>query len=152
KHLFDVEGIAFVLLVNRDQIESYVRTIYGESVDARAYLLKFANLFVDLPSHQPGEWQEKGRDEFCRQLFQHYDLPVPGDDSDILGRSMRQFARHFDLTLREIERVFTLLALYYGSLPKNQLTHGLFIALLAILKVKQPSLYRALRVQTVTSK
>jgi predicted KAP-like P-loop ATPase len=79
KHLFDVEGIAFILLVNRDQIESYVRTVYGEMVDARAYLLKFGNLFVDLPSHQPGGgYEEKGRAEFCRRLFQHYELPVPG--------------------------------------------------------------------------
>lgn len=151
KHLFDVPGVAFILLVNRDQIESYVRTVYGESVDARAYLLKFANLFVDLPNHQPGMREEKGRDEFCRLLFQHYDFPVPGDDSDILGRSVRVFVRHFGLTLREIERVFTQLALYYGSLPKNQLTHGLFIALLAILKVRHPALYRSLATQSISA-
>lgn len=151
KHLFDVEGIAFVLLVNRDQIESYVRSVYGESVDARAYLLKFANLFVDLPIYQPGMREDKGREEFCRRLFAHYEFPVPGDDSDLLGRTVRQFVGHFDLTLREIERVFVLLALYYSSLPRNQLTNGMFIALLAILKVKQPSLYRALSVQSMDS-
>ncbi|MCC6415606.1 MAG: hypothetical protein IT582_06830 [Opitutaceae bacterium] len=151
KHLFDVEGIAFILLVNRDQIESYVRTVYGETVDARAYLLKFGNLFVDLPSHQPGEYEGKGRDEFCRRLFQHYDLPVSGDDSDILGRSVNLFVRHFELTLREIERMFALLALYYGSRPKNQLTHGLFIALLTILKVKEPTLYRLLATQSISA-
>jgi predicted KAP-like P-loop ATPase len=50
KHLFDVEGLAFVLLVNRDQIENYIRAVYGYRVDARSYLLKFGNLFVDLPS------------------------------------------------------------------------------------------------------
>src|SRR2546430_3167497 len=48
KHLFDVEGVAFVLLVNRAQIESYIQTIYGNG-DAGAYLLKFGSLFVDLP-------------------------------------------------------------------------------------------------------
>jgi hypothetical protein len=152
KHLFDVEGVAFILLVNRDQIESYVRTVYGETVDARAYLLKFGNLFVDLPSDQAGGGNEaQGRQEFCRRLFQHYDLPVPGDDSDVLGRSVNLFVRHFDLTLREIERTFALLALYYGSLPGNQLTHGLFIALLAVLKVKRPALYRSLATQTISA-
>lgn len=50
KHLFDVEGVAFVLLVNRDQIESYIRAVYGDKVDARAYLLKFGSLFIDLPN------------------------------------------------------------------------------------------------------
>jgi len=43
KHLFDVEGIAFVLLVNRSQIEGYIRTVYGNA-DAEAYLLKFGSL------------------------------------------------------------------------------------------------------------
>jgi len=47
KRLFDVEDVAFVLLVNRTQIEGYIRTVYG-NVDADAYLLKFGSLFVDL--------------------------------------------------------------------------------------------------------
>jgi predicted KAP-like P-loop ATPase len=74
KHLFDVEGVAFILLVNRDQIESYVRTVYGESVDARAYLLKFANMFVDLPVQQPMFHHGQGRQEFVRSLIEHYDF------------------------------------------------------------------------------
>ncbi len=151
KHLFDVKGIAFILLVNRDQIESYVRTVYGETVDARAYLLKFGNLFVDLPSQQTRECYGKGRDEFCRRLFQHYDLPVSADESDILGRSVNLFVHHFDLTLREIERSFALLALYYGSLPKNQPADGLFIALLVVMKVKKPALYRSLAAQEIAA-
>ena len=51
KHLFDVKGVAFVLLVNRSKIESYIQTVYGNA-DAEAYLLKFGNLFVDLPRQQ----------------------------------------------------------------------------------------------------
>lgn len=145
KHLFDVEGIAFVLFVNREQIESYVRTVYGESVDARAYLLKFGNLFVDLPSHQSAFRHEKGRQEFCRGLFAHYDFRAPNDESDILGRSVKKLSDHFDLTLREIERVFVLLALYYGSLAPNHFSSGFHVALLAILKTKRPTLYQAMR-------
>lgn len=74
KHLFDVDGVAFVLLVNNHQIENYIKRIYGE-VDAHAYLLKFANLFVELP-HEPdthGTYQP-GRQHYCDTLYAHYEL------------------------------------------------------------------------------
>jgi hypothetical protein len=51
---------------------------------------------------------------------------------------------HFDLTLREIEKVFSILTLYYSSLPKSRFTNCFLVATLAILKVKQPKTYGGL--------
>jgi len=149
KHLFDVEGVAFMLLVNREQIESYIRAIYGTGVDAASYLLKFGDLFVDLPNHQPIFHSEKGRMEYCRDLFRHYGFS--GRNGDTLGRSINTLVTHFDMTLREIERVFTIMSLYYGSLPEGHLTHDFLIPLLSVLKVKRPSFYRELSRGTVSS-
>jgi hypothetical protein len=149
KHLFDVEGVAFVLLVNRDQIESYVNALYGEKVDARAYLLKFGNLFVDLPSQQAVFEHRKGRKEFSRSLFKHYEFAEAIEESDFLARSVEVLVEHFDLTLREIEKVFLILNLYYSSLPKNELTNGFLVAMLATFKVKRPDLYLQLRRGTI---
>src|SRR5262249_39811411 len=75
KHLFDVDGVAFVLLVNREQIEGYVQTVYGNK-DACDYLLKFGNPFIDLPSQQSQHsyQYEKGNREYCDKLFDHYGL------------------------------------------------------------------------------
>ncbi|MGD0262046.1 MAG: P-loop NTPase fold protein [Verrucomicrobiota bacterium] len=144
KHLFDVEGVAFVLLVNRDQIESYIKTVYGD-VDARAYLLKFANLFVDLPNQQPFHSQhEKGRHEYSQILFGHYAFSKQVNNGDLLARSLEALVDHFDLTLREIEKVFTIMALYYSSLPSNQFTNEFLIAMLSALKVKRPPFYEQL--------
>lgn len=141
KHLFDVEGVAFVLLVNRDQIESYVRTVYGERVDASAYLLKFANVFVDLPS-QPSMFRHgKGREEYCRMLFQHYAFDDAVKDGGFLSRSLNTLVSHFRPTLREIEKTFTVMALYYSSLPPGQLTNEFLVAMLSILKIKRPDFY-----------
>lgn len=72
KHLFDVGGVAFVLLVNQEQIESYVRTIYGEQVKATAYLQKFGTLFVDLPRERSGVSYAEDRLNFCRNLCSHF--------------------------------------------------------------------------------
>lgn len=142
KHLFDVEGVAFVLLVNRDQIESYIRTVYGNR-DAEAYLLKFGNLFVNLPNQQSlFHYNEGGRRDFCHMLFPHYGFLNRVKDGNFLACSMELLVGHFDLTLREIEKVFAVLCLYYGSLPENQLTNEFLIALLSVLKVKHPPVYK----------
>lgn len=146
KHLFDVEGLAFVLLVNREQIENYIRAVYGDQVDARSYLLKFGNLFVDLPSKQSvfAHQYEPGRKEFCHSLIEHYGLSRRVPQHRLLGNCAAVFADHFELTLREIERVFAVMAVYYGSVPPSREDIMLLIALLSVLKVKHPALYQSL--------
>ncbi|HEY0967509.1 MAG TPA: P-loop NTPase fold protein [Opitutaceae bacterium] len=151
KHLFDVEGVAFILLVNRDQIESYVRMVYGESVDARAYLLKFANIFVDLPVQHPMFHRGQGRQEFVRTLIEHYNFSEGIHDGGFFSRSISFLFSHFDLTLREIEKTLLVLSIYYGSLPKNELSNEFLISLLAILKTKRPWFFDRLRRGGVTA-
>jgi hypothetical protein len=151
KHLFDVENVAFVLLVNRDQIESYIKKIYGD-VDARAYLLKFANLFVDIP-HQGSEYQfnyERGRRDYCHILFAHYGFEEKVREATFLQQTLGVLSEHFAMTLREIEKVFTVLALYYSSLRYRHASNEFLIATLAILKVKRPELYQRLRAGVVS--
>jgi len=144
KHLFDVENVVFVLLVNREQIESYVRTVYGESVNASAYLLKFANLFVDLPNLQAASSQENGRQGYCQLLLQHHGFSSRVENVNTLTRSLGFLTDHFNLTLREIDKLFTTLTVYYSSRSKNQLTHDFLIVLLAVLKTHNHRLYRQL--------
>jgi hypothetical protein len=146
KHLFDVEGVAFVLLVNRDQIESYIRAVYGEHVDARAYLLKFGSLFIDLPSRSNTDSfvYVKGNREYCFKLLQHHDFSKNLHDGRYLVTCIDIFAGHFNLTLREIEKVFSILTIYYSSVSGNYFTTELLVALLSVLKVKQPTIYQAM--------
>ena len=146
KHLFDVEGVAFVLLVNRDQIESYIRAVYGDKVDARAYLLKFGSLFIDLPnrSNTDSFVYLKGHQDYCLKLLHHHGFSNYVHESRYLVTCISIFADHFNLTLREIEKVFSLLTIYYSSLSANHFTTELLVALLSVLKVKQPSIYQSL--------
>jgi hypothetical protein len=151
KHLFDVEGVAFILLVNRNQIESYIRTIYG-NVDADAYLLKFGSLFIDLPNKQPVHsfYYQTGRKEYCQRLYGHYEFSPRVHDGGFLITCAAIFSNHFELTLREIEKAFAVMALYFGSLPNNQFANPLLIALLSILKIKRPDLYQSLSKGTIS--
>jgi hypothetical protein len=144
KHLFEVENVAFVLLVNREQIERYVETVYGKNPELAAYLLKFGNVFVDLPKSPMvlGRYVS-GSDEFCANLHQYFDMTVPGGDSETVLRVTQVCARHFQLTLREIEKTFTSMALFYASGP-HQFSDGFWIPLLSVIKLKLPKLYSRL--------
>ena len=147
KHLFDVEGLAFVLLVNRDQIENYIRAVYGHEVDARAYLLKFGSLFVDLPSQQAeSSFQyEPGRKEYCEILYGHHELSNYNLVRAFLVSCAGIYANHFELTLREIEKAFVVLALFYASTQNINTDLDFLVLLLAVLKTKRPVLYQSLK-------
>ena len=146
KHLFDVKDVAFVLLVNRNQIENYIRTVYG-SGDAEAYLLKFGNLFVDLPNqrHANSNFQYvNGRKEFCFRLVGHFDISSRVRNGRQVAIYMSVLANHFDLTLREIEKAFTIMAIYYSSITQEQSNNDFLTSLLSILKIKKPVIYQSL--------
>jgi len=146
KHLFDVEGVAFVLFVNQDQIENYIRAVYGSGVDARAYLLKFGGLFVDLPCSQPSVsfYHQPGRKEYCEILYSHHRLANRVSDGHVLINCTAVFCRHFDLTLREIEKVFAVMTIYYSSSPSQHIAHPFLVSFLSILKVRHPGIYQPL--------
>lgn len=56
----------------------------------------------------------------------------------------------FDLTLREIDKIMVILAIYYGSLPPNLFTNEFLTSLLAVLKIKRPSLYQRLKKMAIS--
>ena len=49
KHLFDVPNMAFVLSVDKRQLEAVTAAVYGEKIDAAEYLRKFIDLEFSLP-------------------------------------------------------------------------------------------------------
>ena len=149
KHLFDVDGVAFVILVNRDQLENYIRGVYG-NVDARAYLLKFANLFVDLPTGDPNAPGSKGLYHYCDLLWMHFELENRAQQMGHVLSCLKTLANHFQPTLRELENVFSVMTVYYASRKKNEYMRHILVAVLALLKVIQPRLYTRLSISQVT--
>lgn len=148
KHLFDVEGVAFILLLNQAQIESYVRTIYGENVDARSYLLKFATVFVDLPGEPRSGETQRGYGKFFAGLLEHHAFPA--EYGKVLQQSMASLSYHFQLSLRDVEKASTILAIYFASLPRGQFTDAFAVSMLSILKLKRPDLFGKIAQGTVT--
>ncbi|MFA6962818.1 MAG: P-loop NTPase fold protein [Opitutaceae bacterium] len=150
KHLFDVEGVVFILLVNRAQIETYVRTVYGNEVEAATYLQKFGDLFVDLPmgQSQPNDWSLR---TFFETLIEELEIEPP-DSHNLLAQDLAFFGEHFGLTLREAEHVAKTLALDYAALTTGDFNYYPVAAFFAIVKVKNPTIFSKIRSQEWSGK
>jgi hypothetical protein len=121
------------------QLENYVKMVYGAEVDARSYLHKFFTISTDLPQNRQ-DTHENDYAKYFRRLSQHYGL----DDKPGLDTILVPLFRHYWFSLREIERCFTILALYFAHIPSKRLPITHVISFLAILRLKFPDVFYAL--------
>lgn len=138
KHLFSVKNVHFLLVVNKKQLEESIRSVYGK-IDAHTYLQKFIHIESVLP-----KYTEKGSFNNCtsyiRDLFSFHDLKLDEKERDIT--TILEFLCHYyNLTLRQLEKAFTNLSIYYGTLPKGQLDNSVITTFLAVIKVTDPDLF-----------
>lgn len=143
KHLFEVENVAFVLFVNQEQLENSIRHRFGIVGDqARTYLQKFATITVDLPKGRNSGDYVNGLSAYCRALVLHYELDDEDGDWRAAGDYLGVLSGHFRLTLREAEKAIASFALYVAAAGEAEFEK---VAFLAVLKVKEPFGYEALR-------
>lgn len=117
KHLFNVDGIVFVLSVAKDQLCSSIKQIYGQGIDAEEYLRKFIDLeyqliepprggFIDglmqdfgiIEFISDGVWSEERKNReiaFLRDII----LSV-SDNAESSLRDVSQFLGHINVAIR----------------------------------------------------
>lgn len=64
KHLFNVDGLVFVLGVDKGQLAESVKSLYGAGMDANGYLKRFIDIDFNLP--------DPPHERFCRYLLVNY--------------------------------------------------------------------------------
>lgn len=139
KHLFSVENIIFLLVMNKAQLEESIKSVYGQNIDAHTYLQKFVNIEAKLPKHT-SERYTNDLSKYTDRLLQLHEMQTWGDDRVIVECTV-PLANHFNLSLRQLEKVFTNLAVFYGASAKNRLRLVPIVVFLAIIKVVDPSLF-----------
>jgi len=142
KHFFDVEGLVFVLLLNRSQLEAAIRGIYGTDTDAPGYLSKFFQLSLNLPVSRQPERAERAIESYCNAIARRYKHPEAADVLSFI-QILTALALPFALTLRDIERTFVLyeMAWHQGCVQR------LLLAYFIVLKIKRADLFESAVVQ-----
>lgn len=136
KHFFDVPGIVFVLLVNRPQLEAYIRGVYGAEVDAAAYLGKFIQFWLKLPKTTSLEMTSRNHNRiYCEDLERRFGLHQIQNHQAFLNE-FSLLATLMEFSLRDLERGYTLF-----SLAQPISNAATLVAWPIVLKLKHPEIF-----------
>jgi len=139
KHLFSVKNVVFVLVMHKEQLEEAVKSVYGVNIDARTYLQKFINIETILPK-RIGETHTNDVKTYSQKLYDAHELETWGDRQHLID-SIGLLAEHFNLSLRQLERVYTIISLFYAASAENKIRLTPLVSFLAVIKVVHPTLF-----------
>ena len=138
KHIFDVPGMVFVFGVNRNELCSSIKSIYGE-IDADVYLRRFFDMEFLLP--------EANSENFCRHLIERYKLKeffnsVHNKDFELFDYHFPRFCSRLDLSLRDIDHCIRSLAFVGRHIKIRHFMYPPLLSVLIILRLKNQALYQ----------
>lgn len=118
KHIFGIEGLVFVLSIDKTQLAESIKSQYG-NIDTNNYLRRFIDLEFTL--------QNPSIDKFCEGLYQKYTIETILQNKNIQSTLTRMddkeilkyLALEWHLTLREIEHLFIRLGVFCKTLGQG---------------------------------
>lgn len=158
KHVFDIQGLAFVLAIDKEHLESSAKALFGNDLNFAEYYRKFAHRNVALPF--PSE-------QGVAQLAEHYAttiLEVTDGEfkrSSMLNirerlRDIIEAAIALKVSPRQMREAFRLmghlLACVEDQRGKILWAYGAGSVLMAALSVARPQLYRRIGTRTAQAK
>jgi hypothetical protein len=138
KHFFTVKNVVFILAINKRQIESSIKAIYGSDIDSKTYLQKFINLECSLPKKINGVKNDYYI--YCTYLYELHEFEKNDKLLQIITY-MPGLSNYFNLSLRDIEKCFCYIALFYISTNIDDIYFVDLVCLLSVLKLKKPELF-----------
>ncbi|HSW59792.1 MAG TPA: P-loop NTPase fold protein, partial [bacterium] len=148
KHFFEVDGLIFVIAMNRKQIESYVEGQFGSGVDANLYLQKFINYECSLPKESGAYGRTPDLVKFCTSYYVSHDFVDKEGNTDRGNELFHPFcrvpsflAKVLKMTPREIQDSMRNIAVCHSCIPGYDGYSTVLVAFLSVIKVKRPTLY-----------
>lgn len=145
KHLFSVEGVIFILVMNRGQFEKSIEKRYG-GIDSKTYLNKFINYFISLPKTRKSDIPY--HDTSTKTTIYKYIQQIPEagklfDYGSLFHASLSYLIEVNNCSLREAERCISLMNLFSDSAGKLNYNKNYATALIILLflKVYDSTLY-----------
>ena len=120
KHLFSVDNIVFVLVINRSELAHSIKAVYGESFDGEDYLRRFFDVDFQLP--------EPDRKAFIEALINGIQINAylkrTGDPRAPSGMNtavklLQSFFSITELSLRQVAQAVHRLGLVFASMPNH---------------------------------
>ena len=158
KHFFDIPGLVFVLGVDKRQLASSVKSLFGHELDFDEYYRKFAHRNVTLPVKS-----QDMTERFCKQLVYEYfsdeafkkreRFPYIAHDQQ-RAEDIVELCTAFSLNARQIHEIFRITSHVLSATAKQQsrLLWGWHIGafFMTILSMKNNDLYHQIGQEVIS--
>ncbi|WP_417911829.1 KAP family P-loop NTPase fold protein [Candidatus Electronema sp. TJ] len=149
KHLFDIRSMLFIMAFDKQQLQTSLGAVYGQSINSNEYLRRFIDLEHKLP--------KPDAESFAASLFSRFEfdkLFVSRAEEELceekenLVQSFTVLSEIFDLSLRAREQCFTAIRVAIMTTPEKHyfypqlLIFPHLLTILAVLRVGAPEAYR----------
>lgn len=136
KHLLDIEGLVFILAMDKVQLSHSVKAIYGSEFEAVGYLRRFIDIEYTLPESELDAFIDQlyvsfGFNEFFQNRMKYSEFRY---DKDNLKDTFKLLANAKKLSLREVEQLFAKINLVIQSTAENTYLYPALLAFLIIAK------------------
>ncbi|MCB1058728.1 MAG: hypothetical protein KDB65_00725 [Calditrichaeota bacterium] len=148
KHLFDIPGITFVLVIHTTQIHHSLQMLYGPALDAEVYLRRILDIRYKLP--------EPSRESFIDFMIQRFSLDdyfdsrasllrKDANEKELFRALAQTIARSSKLSLRDLEQLFNFTSFVLLSDEDRRNYSPEAILLLVAMKLFDTNRYDELR-------
>ncbi len=144
KHLFNIEGLVFVLALDKSQLSHSLSAVYGDGIDSNGYLRRFIDFEYQLKLPE--------KKDYINSLFaalsldEYFNLrkkyPELQSDRVYLFDVFLLLAEHNKLSLREIEQLLASINLALRTAKENEYIHPALLAFLVVTKNVNPDQYQ----------
>lgn len=144
KHLFDIEGLVFVLSLDKTQLGYSIGAVYGERIDSVSYLRRFIDFEYQLKQPEMKTYIKSvfsalSLDKYFEPRNMYHELRY---DRQHLENVFVLLAQHQNLSLREVEQLLASINLALRTAEVNEFVYPALLAFLVVAKNKRPELYR----------
>ena len=142
KHLFSVNGVVFVIAVNREELAHSVQALYGSDFDAKGYLGRFFDVDFCLPDPDRSRFiKEMIRIVGIRAYLSRTPDESGSNELSTLESMLERFFAEPVVSLRTVARAIHHLGIVYAALADKRLVLGNTTAVLVILRTLDRELY-----------
>jgi len=154
KHFFSVEGIVFVLSIDKIQLGNSIQGYYGsDKINTNEYLRRFIDIEYQLPNPE--------KDTFCNYLYKYYqfedffNLPdrnhedLRGNGQDFISFTSILFVKH-KYTLRQQEKLFAHSRIVLNTFSKKSYVFPELLFLLIHIRDFETQFYNDIKSKKLT--
>jgi hypothetical protein len=138
KHLFDVEGVVFMLGIDRNQLSHSIKALYGSEFDSTGYLKRFIDIDYRLTEPLLGS--------YCSSLFERFEInsllskrQLANNNNKVSDLNDLKFYLGYlmssaNMSLRDREQIISRLRVVLPTIPMNEKPFPVTLSILLFLR------------------